>query len=95
MNETTENPHSTVESEESVGTDEPAKVILFNDDVHTFDEVIGQLIKALRCTQSRAEGLAAEAHTNGRAMVYSGELIRCMEVSHILEEIQLMTQIEM
>jgi len=90
-----ENPQSTVESEEDVVTGEPAKVILFNDDIHTFDEVIGQLIKALRCTQARAEGLAAEAHNNGKAVVYSGELIRCMEVSNILEEIQLMTQIEM
>jgi ATP-dependent Clp protease adapter protein ClpS len=91
----TDKPQEVGESEVAVVTQEPAKVILFNDDVHTFDEVIGQLIKALRCTQVKAEALAAEAHQNGRALVFSGELIRCMEVSAILEEIQLMTQIEM
>jgi len=73
---------------------EPAKVILFNDEVHTFDEVISQIIKALRCTESKAETLAWEAHTQGKTMVYSGELVRCVEISGVLEEIRLMTQIE-
>ncbi len=90
-----EKPHQTLDSETDVVTQEPAKVILFNDEVHTFDEVIGQLLKALRCTQVKAEALAAEAHQSGKAMVYSGELFRCMEVSAVLEEIHLMTQIEM
>jgi ATP-dependent Clp protease adapter protein ClpS len=79
---------------EEVVIQEPAKVILFNDDVHSFDEVISQLIKAVRCAQHKAEALAWEAHSNGKAIVYSGELPKCMEVSGILEEIQLMTQIE-
>jgi hypothetical protein len=35
-----------------------------------------------------------EVHTNGKAVVFGGELARCMEVSGILEEIKLMTQIE-
>ena len=91
----TENPLPTQEPGEDVLTQEPAKVLLFNDDVHTFEEVIAQLIKALRCTMAKAEGLAAEAHNNGKAVVFTGELMRCMEVSNILEEIQLMTQIEM
>jgi len=73
---------------------EPAKVILFNDDVHTFEEVIGQLIRALKCTENKAEGIAWEAHSNGKAIAFSGELIRCMEISAVLEEIHLMTQIE-
>jgi ATP-dependent Clp protease adaptor protein ClpS len=88
------NPEEHVEQATEVRTQDPAKVIMFNDDFHTFEEVITQLIKALRCTQSRAEGYAAEAHTNGRAIVYTGELTRCIEISGILEEIQLMTQIE-
>ncbi len=82
------------EQEEETEIQEPAKVILFNDDVHTFEEVIGQLIKAIRCTRSKAEALAWEVHSQGKAVVFSGELLRCMEVSGILEEIELMTQIE-
>ena len=82
------------ELEEDVAIQEPAKVVLFNDEVHTFDEVIVQLIKAVRCTHTRAEGLAWEVHNSGKAVVYTGEIFRCMEVSHVLEEIELMTQIE-
>ena len=88
------NPLEQQDANEDVITQEPAKVILFNDEVHTFDEVIAQLMKALRCTQSKAEGLAMEVHNVGKAAVFSGEILRCMEVSHILEEIKLMTQIE-
>lgn len=88
------NPLEQPEKEEETLVQDPAKVILFNDNVHSFDEVIGQLIKATRCAEERAESLAWEVHTTGRAIVYSGELVRCVEVSGILEEIQLMTQIE-
>lgn len=82
------------EGEEDIAEQEPAKVILFNDEVHTFDEVIAQLIKATRCNSEKAEALAWEVHTRGKAIVYVGELPHCMEVSGILEEIDLMTQIE-
>jgi ATP-dependent Clp protease adapter protein ClpS len=88
------NPQEEQDVSEEVTTQEPAKVILFNDDVHTFDDVIGQLIKAIRCTVEKAESLAWEVHTKGKALVFTGELTRCVEVSGILEEIQLMTQIE-
>jgi ATP-dependent Clp protease adaptor protein ClpS len=87
-------PHEQQDVQEEVSTKEPARVILFNDEVHTFDEVIGQLIKATRCAREKAEALAWEVHTTGKAMVYTGELTRCMEVSGVLEEIELMTQIE-
>lgn len=87
-------PLEHIDSDEAVITQEPAKVILFNDDVHTFDEVITQLIKALRCASEHAENLAWEAHNNGKAAVFAGELVKCMEVSNVLEEIKLMTQIE-
>ncbi|HTP12778.1 MAG TPA: ATP-dependent Clp protease adaptor ClpS [Bacteroidota bacterium] len=82
------------EQDEDTATQEPAKVILFNDDVHTFDEVIGQLIKAIHCDSTRAEAIAWEVHTQGKAMVYEGPMPECLKVSHILEEIDLHTQIE-
>jgi len=79
---------------QETATQEPAKVILFNDDIHTFEEVIGQLMKALRCTGEKAEALAWEVHSKGKAVVFSGEITRCMEVSAVLQEIGLFTQIE-
>ena len=74
---------------------DPARAILFNDEVHTFEEVIGQLIKALKCNRGKAEALTWEVHNTGKSCVYTGDVSRCLEITHVLEEIQLMTQIEM
>lgn len=71
-----------------------AKVILFNDDWHTFDDVINQIIKAINCPPSKAEILTMEVHYVGKSCVYSGEFKECLKVSGILEEIALHTQIE-
>lgn len=71
-----------------------ARVILYNDEWHTFDEVINQIIKAVGCTRERAESLTFEVHTKGKACVYDGQLQECLRVSSILEEIALHTQIE-
>ena len=76
-------------------TDEPSKVILFNDNVHSFEDVIVQLMKAIRCTPEQGEAYAWEVHTRGKACVYSGEMPECLRVSSVLEEIALHTQIEM
>jgi ATP-dependent Clp protease adaptor protein ClpS len=73
----------------------PAKVILFNDETHTFEEVIGQLIKALKCDTARAEALTWEVHNSGKAAVFDGPMDQCVKVSGVLEEIRLHTQIEM
>lgn len=72
----------------------PAKVILFNDDYHTFDEVIEQLIKAIGCSYDKAEALTWEVHLKGKAVVFVGEISECLRVSSVLEEIALNTQIE-
>lgn len=71
-----------------------AKVILFNDEWHTFDEVMEQLIKATGCSLDRAESLTSEVHHRGKALVYEGDMGDCIRVSGILEEIALRTRIE-
>lgn len=81
------------QNDESTIVKTPFKVILFNDDEHTFDEVIAQLIKALNCSYEKARDYAFETHVNGKAVVYNGELQKCLKVSSILEEISLRTQI--
>ena len=70
------------------------RVLLFNDEIHTFDEVITQIIKAINCDTIRAEQLTLEVHTKGKAVVFEGEMFECIRVSSILEEIALHTQIE-
>lgn len=91
-------PLSNPQLEEEQGIDEiveqPSKVILFNDEIHSFDEVIGQIIKATGCDKAKAESLTWEVHNNGKANVLEGTMDECLKVSHVLEEIALMTQIE-
>ena len=72
----------------------PWCVILFNDEIHTFDEVIYQLILATRCKVEQAEAWAREVHTKGKARVFEGALEECLKVNGILREIQLVTEIQ-
>lgn len=82
-----------IQYDEDVNIQQPYKVVLFNDDFHSFDEVINQLIKALKCGYEKARDFAFEAHVKGKAVVFSGELNKCLKVSSVLEEIALHTQI--
>src|SRR4051812_24963468 len=70
-----------------------SRVVLYNDDYHTFDEVIDQVMKATGCNGSKAESVAWEVHTTGKAVVYEGEIFECLKVSSVLEEIALHTQV--
>ena len=76
------------------GTDDPWFVVLFNDEVHTFEEVIGQLVKATGCSRGEAEDLAWTVHNEGKATVYEGTFEECFEVQSVLKEIQLVTEIQ-
>jgi len=82
------------ETIESVPTGLSTKVILFNDEIHTFEEVAQQIIKAIKCTEDKAENLTWEVHSEGKAKIYDGEMGECLRISGILEEIGLVTQIE-
>lgn len=80
--------------EEDNTTQNPCKVILFNDEIHTFDEVSAQIIKAIKCSSEKADALTWEVHSKGKAIIYSGDMNECLKVSGVLEEIGLNTQIE-
>ncbi len=70
------------------------KVILYNDEMHTFDEVIFQLIKATSCSIIKAEKITHEVHFVGKSIAYEGSMSKCLNVSSVLEEISLLTEIE-
>lgn len=82
------------EEDEGGGTDDPWFVVLFNDEVHTFEEVIGQLMKATGCSRGEAEDKAWTVHNEGKATVYEGTFEECFEVQSVLKEIQLVTEIQ-
>jgi ATP-dependent Clp protease adapter protein ClpS len=79
-------------SEETI-TDLLSRVLLFNDEWHSFEEVIAQIQKATRCSFEIARSLTFEVHVKGKAIVFEGSLIECLRVSSVLEEIALHTQI--
>lgn len=72
---------------------EPWRVVLFNDNVHTFDEVIHQIMVATSCPMNRAAELAWQVHTTGKAIVFYGEFEDCFRVQTVLREIALITEI--
>ncbi|MGA7837874.1 MAG: ATP-dependent Clp protease adaptor ClpS [Ignavibacteriaceae bacterium] len=82
-----------IEVDDSISTGLESKVILYNDDWHTFDDVIAQLIKAVHCSFEKARGHAFEVHIKGKSIVFTGEMSNCLRVSGILEEISLTTAI--
>jgi ATP-dependent Clp protease adapter protein ClpS len=72
----------------------PYNVILFNDQVHSFDEVVSQVYKAIG-NRGKAEEITMEAHNNGRAIVITAHKEKCEMVASILEEINLGVKIEL
>lgn len=93
MNQFPENPKQDTEVNEETSIGLACKVILYNDDWHSFDEVINQLIKAINCTFEIARSLTFEVHVKGKALVFTGDMKDCLRVSSILEEIALNTEI--
>ena len=87
-------PGITELEDEKTNIDDGSRVILYNDDWHTFEEVIAQIIKATKCSFTEARDKTFEVHVNGKAIVFIGEMKDCLKVSSILEEILLHTQIE-
>jgi ATP-dependent Clp protease adaptor protein ClpS len=82
------------EREVGTGLDQPWMVILFNDDYHTFDAVVGQVQKATGCSTGEAFQITYSAHTNGRATAYVGTKPACEQVAAVLREIELRVELE-
>lgn len=80
------------EVEESVDT--PWRLILYDDDIHTFEDVISQLMKATGCSLSEAEDKTWKVHHEGKALVHEGEFEDCLRIDGVLKEIQLVTEIK-
>ena len=69
------------------------QVILYNDDYHLFDQVVAQVQRATGYAYPRAYAITMEAHTTGRAVVWSGAIEECLRVEAVLREIGLHTDI--
>jgi ATP-dependent Clp protease adaptor protein ClpS len=70
------------------------RVILFNDDHHSMDEVVHQIIKATHCSPERAVDIMLKAHLDGQAVCFRGSHARCEEVADVLREIDLKAEVQ-
>ena len=70
----------------------PWIVILYDCDCHNFDEVETILQKATGCSLEKAEAIAMEVHTSGRAVCYSGSREECERVAKIIASIRLQVE---
>lgn len=91
IEETTETKEKE-EVKDAVNT--PWRLILYDDDIHTFEEVISQLMKATGCSLSEAEEKTWKVHNEGKALVHEGEFEECLRIDGVLKEIQLVTEIK-
>ena len=82
------------EADTGVEVETPWRVILYDDDIHTFEEVILQLMKATGCTAEQGQLHALTVDATGKDCVYQGDFFDCFRVQGVLREIQLVTEIE-
>jgi ATP-dependent Clp protease adaptor protein ClpS len=86
----------TVEKEAQGKTElgNPWQVVLFNDEVHSFDEVILQIQKATGYSLEKATELTFRVHRNGKAVILIGSKVECEKVAAVLGQIRLIVQVE-
>lgn len=70
------------------------RVILYNDDHHSQDEVAAQLHKATEYPLSRCWAIMLETDRKGRAICYHGTREKCQHVTRVLREIHLQCEID-
>ncbi|REC59262.1 ATP-dependent Clp protease adaptor ClpS [Chryseobacterium pennae] len=71
-----ENPKRQYEEEVLIldDTDDVYKIVLHNDDIHTFDYVIDSLIEICKHTMEQAEQCTMLVHYKGKCTVKTGSL---------------------
>ena len=92
---TTENPQIEKDSEISSLTkvERVYEIILFNDDVNTFDHVINTLVAYCDHTYEQAEQCAYIVHHSGKCAVKTGSYEELEPICHKLLEAQLSAEI--
>jgi ATP-dependent Clp protease adaptor protein ClpS len=82
-----------LEQDSSTGG-EGYRVLLYNDEVHTMQEVVQQLVKAIDCTVRHAEAIMIQAHNRGKAVVIIAEKAEALRVASVLREIHLIVRVD-
>jgi ATP-dependent Clp protease adaptor protein ClpS len=86
-------PAETHETDSGLGG-EGYRVLLFNDQVHSQDEVAHKIAEALRCPLAVAWDVMMCAHTRGRAVVVITSRDEAERVAGVLREIALHVRVD-
>lgn len=70
------------------------KVILFNDNINTFEHVEMCLVQICKHDEKKAKKIAMEAHSKGRAVCFTGSLEVCEDISEKMGERGLTVSVE-
>lgn len=85
--------HTQSEKEIETLNDEGCKLLLYNDDVHTFDYVIKALVDICRHTVNQAEQCAIIVHCKGKCVIKNGSYETLLPMHTSLLDKQLTTEI--
>ena len=90
-----EKPYVSPKNEEEVATleDSGCALMLYNDDVHTFDYVIKALMDICRHTEEQAEQCAILVHCHGKCTVKHGSYETLLPMHTTLLDKQLTSEI--
>ena len=70
------------------------RLILWNDDINTFEHVINCMMKYLDYTEAQAEKIAWEVHTKGKCAVLEGSFTEMEIYRKILKQEGLTVSVE-
>ena len=89
-------PYVSPETSEEVDTleDSGCSLVLWNDDVHTFDYVIKALVDICRHTEEQAEQCAILVHCHGKCAVKHGSYSELLPMHQALLDKQLTSEIQ-
>ena len=76
-----------------IKSEEKHEIILFNDDVNTFQHVIETLVKVCKHTYQQAEQCAYIVHFSGKCVVKTGSLEKLIPICTALLEAGLSVEI--
>jgi ATP-dependent Clp protease adaptor protein ClpS len=80
--------------DEDIGDDSPSHIVVYNDDVNSFEWVIQCFMEVLRHSHEQAEQLSLIIHFKGKATVKTGSRIELRPLCEALLERGLSAELE-
>lgn len=95
-NEKIEKPYVSPQADEAAAVleDSGCSLVLFNDDVHTFDYIIKALMDICRHTEEQAEQCAILVHCHGKCTIKHGSYETLLPMHTALLDKQLTSEIQ-